>query len=90
MGNTFSAVEVMPHSPVKYGVALLGSELAMVEFMTVATAVVKTNSFFFCAHDQQFVLASQQSVTPAYSIPIVRIFRVGWLPSHQLPLFVGA
>lgn len=48
IGNTFSVVEVIPHSLMKYGMALLGSELAMVELMTVVIVVIKMNSFFFC------------------------------------------
>lgn len=52
MGNTFSVVEAIPHSLAMYGIALLGSELAMVEFMTVVMAVIKMNSFFFCTEDQ--------------------------------------
>lgn len=48
MGKTFSVVEEMPHSLEKYGVALLGSELAIVEFMTVVMVVITINAFLFC------------------------------------------
>lgn len=48
IGSTLSVVEVTPHSLTMKGMALLGSELAIVEFTTVFMAVHRINHFFFC------------------------------------------
>lgn len=49
MGKTFSVSDVTCHSAVKYGMALLGSELPMVEFMTVVIVVKTMKPFFIYA-----------------------------------------
>lgn len=48
MGSTFSVAEVTPHSLIIKGMALLGSELAIVEFITVLMVVKRTKPFFLC------------------------------------------
>lgn len=61
IGNTFSVSEVMFHSLVKYGVALLGSELPIVELMTVVMVVNTTNPFFLCNSNQNVSVKSTKS-----------------------------
>lgn len=46
MGKVLCIWEVTPHSLVRYGMALLGSALPMVEFTTI-TILVKTIKAFF-------------------------------------------
>lgn len=45
MGNTFSVVEPTPHSFAMNGTALLGKELAIVEFITVVIVVNRIYAF---------------------------------------------
>lgn len=46
MGRTCCVSDVTCHSAVKYGMALLGSALAIVEFRTVVIVVKEIQAFF--------------------------------------------
>lgn len=48
MGKTSSVCDATPHSLVKYGMALLGRELLIVELMTVVIVVNTIMAFLFC------------------------------------------
>lgn len=48
MGNVFCVWEVTPHSLVKYGMALLGRALPIVELTTVTMEVKTIKAFFPC------------------------------------------
>lgn len=52
MGNVFCICDVTPHSFVKYGMALLGSALPIVELTTVTMLAKTINDFFPCTTSQ--------------------------------------
>jgi len=48
IGRVLCICEVTPHSLVKYGMALLGSALPMVELTTITILMKTIKAFFLC------------------------------------------
>jgi len=85
IGSTFSVADVTPHSFMIKGMALLGSELAIVEFITVVMVVNRMKAFLLCNKIRlQAERASQQRTGWSYLAPIVWVARICRLPGNHI------